>query len=369
MKILYLTTELNRRNGWGTVSYYTAKCARESGHDVEVVTGLAALNEGLSGVPCHRLLTSQQDGYLKTARILRDVMNIRSHFDIRSCDVVHVLAEPYLPLVSLLSHERLFVTLHGTYAVLPFEKGRNRWLYRFSAKKLRHAFAVSAYTADRFAAVCSGVPVTAMPLGVDTQQFSCAAISDGQQKENAFCFVGGFKPRKGLLLAIKAIEKLRDACPDICLYVVGGQETFDEYVQECQDYVSRNGLEKNIRSMGFLSMSELKDCYAKSLANVLPSINIKHYFEGFGLIHLEANAMGVPSIGSKGCGNESAIQEGINGFLCDQRDVDALTDRMQYFLSIKGTPAYQEFCVRAQAHAYKNNWNHTMQPIIESYGH
>jgi phosphatidylinositol alpha-1,6-mannosyltransferase len=47
--------------------------------------------------------------------------------------------------------------------------------------------------------------------------------------------------------------------------------------------------------------------------------------EGFGISILEANALGVPAIGSKNSGIEDAIQHGVSGLLIDAADAEGFT--------------------------------------------
>jgi glycosyltransferase involved in cell wall biosynthesis len=203
-------------------------------------------------------------------------------------------------------------------------------------------------------------------LGVDNDLYGSQEKTENKSKEEAFCFVGEIKPRKGLLYAIKAIEKLKDTYPDIRLYVLG-KEQFGEYSNACRNYVSEKNLKDNVIFIGYIPNDKKKQYYHRCIANVLPSVNENNYFEGFGLIHLEANAAGIPSIGSKNCGNESAIRDGINGFLCAQKDVDTLYDRMRYILSIKDREEYHRFCERCKEYAQKNDWKNYIPKVLEIY--
>ena len=63
-----------------------------------------------------------------------------------------------------------------------------------------------------------------------------------------------------------------------------------------------------------------------------PSISISNYFEGFGLVHLEANACGTMTIGTINSSNEDAIPKG-NGFLVEQNDVQGLACAINKLLS------------------------------------
>jgi glycosyltransferase involved in cell wall biosynthesis len=90
------------------------------------------------------------------------------------------------------------------------------------------------------------------------------------------------------------------------------------------------GLLERITFSGKVSHEKLPDYYSISNLHVLPSINVKNAFEGFGLVHLEANACGIPTIGSLYYGNEDVIMQEYNVFLCQQKDVNCLVDTIAF---------------------------------------
>jgi glycosyltransferase involved in cell wall biosynthesis len=367
MNILYITSEINRRNGWATLSYYTIKGAVERGCRATAIIGKGFRSESIPGVRYHDLLTCFSDGPLKLPRMFRDSRSINRMLQQEQFDWVHILIEPYLPLALLLRHRCMLLNIIGTYSVQPFQQGMYRWLYRSALRRIRHILSISDYTALRFAENnTAGVPVSVLPLGVDNSLYQSSPEQAAEVKEDAFCFVGQIKPRKGLLYAVKAVERLKATRPQVRLYVIG-QEDFGDYAGQCRQYIAEKNLSENVIFTGQVSEEQKRAYYRKCLANVLPSVNTKYYFEGFGLIHLEANASSIPSIGSRGCGNESAITDGVNGFLCPQEDVAALAERMQYVLSIRDTQAYTELCERCRRYAHEHDWVKYAQQVVKVY--
>lgn len=367
MNILYLTSEINRENGWATLSYYTIKGTADQGNRVTALVAQGSCNESISGVKYHDALTSFSNGPLKLLRMLGDSQRINRVLKQEAFDRVHILIEPYLPLALLLNHTTILLTIVGTYAVQPFQQGVNRRLYQKALCRVKHILSISDYTAMRFADNnIAGIPVSVLTLGVDNSLYQENPVHAPAVKEDAFCFVGQIKPRKGLLYAIKAIEQLKAKKPQVRLYVIG-KEDFGDYAYQCRQYIVEKNLSENIFFTGQVSEEQKRSYYRKCLANVLPSINTKYFFEGFGLIHLEANASGIPSIGSRDCGNESAITDAVNGFLCRQQDVDALYDRMQYFLRIRDTEEYAAFCQRCRWYAQEHDWKQYVKQLCSVY--
>ena len=54
--------------------------------------------------------------------------------------------------------------------------------------------------------------------------------------------------------------------------------------------------------------------------------------EGFGIAIIEANYLGLPAIGSMGCGIEDAIDDNKSGILVDNKDVKSIADAVEDIL-------------------------------------
>jgi glycosyltransferase involved in cell wall biosynthesis len=92
------------------------------------------------------------------------------------------------------------------------------------------------------------------------------------------------------------------------LLIVGGGELKTEY----QNVADRLGILDHVKFAGDVANEELPKYYAASDILVLPS---KDRSEGFGLVLLEANAVGKPVIGTRVGGIPSVIRDGYNGLL------------------------------------------------------
>ena len=70
--------------------------------------------------------------------------------------------------------------------------------------------------------------------------------------------------------------------------------------------------------------------------------------EGFGIAILEANALGLPAIGAKGCGIEDAVKDKYSGKLIDSKDPVQLKNALHEILSnyeeySKGAKTWSEY--------------------------
>ncbi|MFZ4402597.1 MAG: glycosyltransferase family 4 protein, partial [Pseudobdellovibrionaceae bacterium] len=315
MKILYLCTEVNLKSGWAVVAYHTIAQALKSKHEVTVLTQLSAQNIILDGATYHPWLFdfNTKKTFVSYANLCRIILlTSRIKFDI-----VHILVEPYLAYSPLFLNKKTFLTIHGTYGITFFKSSKWKFLYRLFLLPISRVFSNSEYTRDRFFNQTKFQPINIADLGVDTKQFKIK--NNIQDRKLVFSFVGQVKHRKGLLTAIKAIQTLYQKYADVKLYIVG--DCTNSYAQACIKYVNDSFLNNVIFFLGKVSDQDLADIYNKSICNILPSINTNDgSFEGYGLIHLEANAMGIPTIGSLNTGNESAIIDGVTGYLAEQEN-------------------------------------------------
>jgi len=356
MKLAYFCNEVSKRNGWCVINYHTIHQAVLAGHQVTVFTSKNADNEKIEGARYLPVLFDIGKMGQDLPGLLKSFWVIRKHLQKNSPDLVHVLVEPFLIYFSMIKHSKLVLTIVGTYSISIFQKSRLAWLYHKALQKCSSVIAISQYTASRFYKTLGyQKPIKIVPLGVDFETFK---VEDSIQvpRELAFCFVGHIKPRKGLIYALKAISILKKSYPQIKFYVAGLFED-EAYSQMCKTYVIESGIQDNVFFLGRVNQVELKRLYAKSIMNLLPSYNSKEgSFEGFGLIHLEANAASTLTLGSKETGNESAIVDGVTGFLVAQENEQELVEKMKQAIDIYQNGQYDFYSKKCLEYAQNNSW-------------
>ena len=83
-----------------------------------------------------------------------------------------------------------------------------------------------------------------------------------------------------------------------------------------------------------VSEEYLQELYTTATLFILTPINTaQHHFEGFGLVYLEAASAGLPVIGTFGNGAQEAIQNGRNGILVPQNNVEETAEAIFSILS------------------------------------
>ena len=141
-----------------------------------------------------------------------------------------------------------------------------------------------------------------------------------------FVFVGRIVSDKGINELIKAFDNMTKKNPNIKLLLIGQQESdLDPLEQETLKIISSN---INILSVGF--QPDVRPYLAISDALVFPS-----YREGFPNVVMQAGSMGLPSIVTDINGCNEIIIDGRNGVIIPPKNVSALQEKMELFITNK----------------------------------
>jgi phosphatidyl-myo-inositol dimannoside synthase len=153
---------------------------------------------------------------------------------------------------------------------------------------------------------------------------------------NSFTIVsiGRLAYRKSFDLVIKAVSKILIERPqlDLCYTIVGSGPEKDKLNKLIHHY----GLESKISIKSNVSNEDRNKWIAASDLFCMVSREIKDKnVEGFGIVFLEANYLGVPVIGSYTGGIPEAIEENKSGLLINQDDLDSLIEKILYLVENK----------------------------------
>ena len=156
------------------------------------------------------------------------------------------------------------------------------------------------------------------PYGVNIEDFKPKKEFKRNEKMR-FLFVGSFSQRKGISYLLQAFKELEDAGENVSLTMAGrgimDYELVKSYKLKC--------LETHIN----LPIEKLVELMQESDVFVFPSI-----CEGFGLVLVQAMATGLPLITTYNTSGPDFIEEGKDGFLIEAQDVEAIKNKVKYFL-------------------------------------
>jgi glycosyltransferase involved in cell wall biosynthesis len=150
--------------------------------------------------------------------------------------------------------------------------------------------------------------------GIPEYFFDNVVENKSYSEFNKFIFVGGLIKRKNPLIIIKALVQSFEHELFKLNYVGDGHER-----EEITKLINTQNLQNQIKIIGSIKRSEVKFFLFDAHCFIMLSVN-----ETFGLVYLEAMAMGCITICTKNEGMEGIIEDGINGFLCNANDLAML---------------------------------------------
>jgi len=178
--------------------------------------------------------------------------------------------------------------------------------------------APSSFVADTVRAFHPNKPLALAPYGVDLEFWTAGARNEGSEVLR-FIYAGQISLRKGIPVLLQAWE--RAALRSAELQLVGSWYLSDS---------KRGSLPRGVTHVSALSSEALRDHYRRSDVFVFPS-----FFEGFGLVLLEAMACGLPAIASTATAGADVLTE-ASGQLLPVGDLDRVVDALRWFDQNRG---------------------------------
>ncbi|HEX4645340.1 MAG TPA: glycosyltransferase family 4 protein [Verrucomicrobiae bacterium] len=129
---------------------------------------------------------------------------------------------------------------------------------------------------------------------------------------------------KGADTLISALPRVLKAAPDTSLVLVGDGNDRPRLEQIARDL----GVSERAHFLRGLTPDQLFACYANCDVFALPSSG-----EGFGLVFLEAMALGKPVIGGAHAGIPDIVEDGATGLLVPYGDVERLAQALESFFN------------------------------------
>jgi glycosyltransferase involved in cell wall biosynthesis len=163
--------------------------------------------------------------------------------------------------------------------------------------------------------VDSRVDANFIPNGVDLSLFKPGAGIPDSGPLHVLC-VARLIERKGQKHLIEAVRRLYDSGINVNLSLIGEGDSRANY----EKHVRHLGIQDYVQFIGYVPREEIASYYQASHVFVLPSYN-----EGMALAVLEAMAAGLPLVVTRTGGTEELVDHGVNGFIFDWADTEALT--------------------------------------------
>lgn len=233
---------------------------------------------------------------------------------------------------------RVFAVVHGLDITFASRPGLASAVYRRiaipSLTRLDGVIAVGRATAA--AATAAGIRPAAIhfiPNGFDPEEFKntvtrhqlSALVGQDLSGSNVIVHVGRYVARKGLEWFIRNV--LPSLPESVFLVAAGAAPTahaFGDagYLAQCRNAARDSGQAHRVELLANVTQENLKICLGAADLVIIPNIEVSGTIEGFGLIALEAAAMGRVVLAAELEGLLDAVVDGRNGILVPSKNPD-----------------------------------------------
>ncbi len=336
------------------------------GHQVKVIApaSKAVSRFGDRFIPIGRPRAIPTSGTIVRVTIsLRLASSIKTALREENFDIIH-LHEPFMPMlcsaVLRFSDTVNVGTFHACHGKPGYSFGRpiTTIMLKRRRRKLHGKIAVSK-AAMEFANKYVPGYYNIIPNGIDLDHFSPDVLPmdefcDGKLN---ILFVGRLESRKGLGYLIKAYEQVKKEIPNSRLIIVGpGTRVRGKYEKR----VRRAGL-KDVVFTGYASYDELPRYYKTADIYCSPATGQ----ESFGIVLLEAMAVGTPIVASNIEGYAGVVTHENEGLLVPPKDDKMLA---QALISLATDESYrQQMGARGQLKAREYDWERIAQRVLDYY--
>jgi phosphatidylinositol alpha-mannosyltransferase len=278
-------------------------------------------------------------------------------------DVIH-LHEPLMPMlcttVLRLSQAANIGTFHACSGSPGYNLARplGTWMLKRWFRKLHGKIAVSK-PAMEFAHSFFPGYYNIIPNGVDVEHFSpdvspMEEFCDGKLN---ILFVSRLEKRKGLPHLLASFKQVKREIPNSRLIIVGpGTRLRRGYERE----VRKSGLQ-DVVFTGLVSYEELPRYYKTADIFCAPATGQ----ESFGIILLEAMALGKPIVASNIEGYANVLAHNAEGLLTPPGDKDMLTRALLSLLTDESLR--REMGARGRVKALEYSWERIAQNVLKYY--
>ncbi|MGE9289819.1 MAG: glycosyltransferase family 4 protein [Puniceicoccales bacterium] len=257
--------------------------------------------------------------------------------------------------------------LHGTEILRFTALPHRRALLRRLANQCRTIHVLSDFNRQLLQARVPGLtaPITLSPgapsrrVEIPPSQTSLRSNPDGPI---TILTVGRIHPRKGQLETLQALSRLPTALQKRIRYRIVGPSVRSHYRESLLQHATTCPFPVEIP--GPLSDEELEKEYASADIFALTSRQDRMSVEGFGLVYLDASALGLPVVATRSGGIPEAVLDGRTGLLADEGSIDQIAQCFQKLIC--DPQLRQQLGQQGREHAQRHNWHATADSLFGS---
>jgi colanic acid/amylovoran biosynthesis glycosyltransferase len=223
----------------------------------------------------------------------------------------------------------LIVSFHGVdcsrYVCL---NGVNFYEYLF--KEADGITVTGRFMRDRLVAMgCPVDKIYILSYGINVNDYSYKIKFWNRNETLKLLSVARLVEKKGLKYSMEAVAKIKKLVPNLSYQIIG-EGPLRPFLQE----IIRNfELENIVELKGAVENSLVREAMSEAHIFILPSVTaITGDQEGVPVSLMEASSCGLPVLSTYHSGIPEVILDAQSGFLVPERDVDALVERLTFFI-------------------------------------
>jgi glycosyltransferase involved in cell wall biosynthesis len=233
-----------------------------------------------------------------------------------------------------------------------------RWVTRYTLK--RSTFFVSDANVSRDKAIAFGMDpecTVIFPWGTDIEHFMPKTFKRSKTKNFTLFCSRTWEAIYGVDVLAKAFLKVAQANPDVNLILLGGGSQGNHLRQ----ILMNGGVMERVQFGGHVSQADLPRWYHSADLYISPS-----HVDGSSVTLMEALASGLPCLVSDIPGNKEWIEDGVNGWLFRDGDVNDLAEKILY--AIQNRKSLQKISEAARQTAeHKADWKKNFGKLLDVY--
>ena len=335
-------------------------------HNLTVVTGEKAKNFNLDNLSFHSLDLFEPSLSVEDKEILLQEFKekLSRTFELQTYDIIH--AHYWLSglIAKQISEELNIPYVFTAHSLGVFLDGYNKERVDCEKMVMKSSSIVTASSDYESNLISNNYDIdeksiTKISPGIDKEIFT---YDSNLERENILLSVGRIQEQKRQMEVLKFIDNFRKIDTNFLCYFIGGPsgKSGDDYLIELKNAVKELNLDSNVEFLGNLTQTEIKILMNRSKLLIHTS-----QFETFGLVAIEANAMGVPVLTTNRGSLTEIIEHRNNGYISDNLIDGKVNNFVKNLLTDdKKFNEISKYCLEKSK---KYDWGSTSKKLVNIY--
>ena len=300
----------------------------------------------------------------KEIHLLEFKKNLEEKFDLESFDIIH--AHYWLSglVAKQISEELNIPYIFTSHSLGVFLEGYNKERVDCEKLVMRSSSFITASSQYENNLISENYDIDKKKIkqiapGVDRKVF---VLDENIKRENILLSIGRIQEQKRQLDVLKFLDNFRKIDSNFLCYFVGGPsgKSGDDYLIQLKDNVKELNLESNTEFLGNLTQIKIKELMNRSKLLIHTS-----HFETFGLVAIEANAMGLPVLTTNQGPLSEIIENNVNGYLTE----GLINSQVNNFVKnlLNDDKQFQKFQMNCHEKSKKFDWKSTAKELENLY--